>query len=184
MPITNYTDLTDPSRSKGYIGDLVTGQEILEKTVFVESTELMLFGRGAFKGSMDDYVVKSVDNTSVFLGILRRTAAFEAVNNHSLDADGNMGYPGKVDVTANNIGTSPAPGMSVATVLIKGEIWVPIDENVTQGAPAYIHIAGTGVNKDVFRMTADGANTLAIPAVFSTSGTAGDKAGLYLNYPG
>lgn len=176
MPIDNYNDLLDGEK---FLEGQVTnaGSNIEARTAFNGSSDIIVFGRAVFKGSRENHVTSSVDNSSIFLGVAQRTDTIEMRYGYSLTDNGDMGYPAN---TVNTMQNQDLTGGTPLSYLFHGAIAVKLQSDVNQFDSVFVWI-GKDDYQDTFRNSASGSNTIAVPeAMFLKSGKKSDIVPLFI----
>jgi hypothetical protein len=83
-------------------------------------------------------------------------------------------------LTGDDLGYDP---QSAVSILRKGEVWVQVEDAVSEGGQAYVrHVAGAGEQLGAFRSDADGTDASALPTgYYRSSAAAGELAKLEIN---
>lgn len=164
MPILDNADL---SSAKLFEGQVATTEPSVIRTGINADTAILVFGRALVKGTGDDDLILPAGAGGILLGIAMATDTIEKRTGHSVNSDGDMGYP--VDYAVS--------------YLIRGVIGVKVGQAVTPASNVfYVHTAFTGAAVGTFRADANTDKAAQITnARFLASGGIGSVVPLSIN---
>jgi hypothetical protein len=166
MPITNYTDTIDGQPL--YEGQVAFTEQPVIRTGINADSAIVPFGRAVARTNTGDKdLLLPVDANSILAGIAFAADDFEKRAGYSLNADNDMGYPLKYEIS----------------YLVRGVIGVKVTTAVTPLSPVFwIHTPDAGERKGQFRADANTNKAVQVTAArFLRSGAAGSVIPLSLN---